>query len=712
MRNDEREDIQSEAGNASFGFHDLSSLVRRRVKLLASVIAIVITATIGVLLAQPNLYEATALIQLKPHGNNPVAIDHEVERVASKAILAPTVDLLDLRDAPEFSGSSELQRLQAWIGLSRTAPRRDTIVRALASRLKVFNVRNSLLIKVTARSVDPVKAARIANTIAEVYVRDRLEANERASARARRAIEARVAKLRRQLSAAGTQLKRSNPSKDVSGTADHLPPDRHLARDVAALIHARDATAAARARYEHARRLILEGAQAPVANILQNAAVRRLRDALTKALQRRTALQMRYGPQHPETEKSATDVARAQDALTLEINKIISRLHAAYRAAAGRQQKLEAKFAALERKISGDNAGKTTGRAIPREADAVRQFHEALLAQMKQSVETTGRQFADVRIVRSVGIAASPSTPSRMTFALFGVLGVMGASAMAFGVAFVVAFAQPRFARDADAERSFDLPQIAAFPSFDSNEDGDGGMNIVRLMTAGPDSTFAESTRALRHEIDARRDADGARVVMLTSAMAGEGTTLIASNLAHDLAMTGSKTLLVDGDLQRAQLSETLGLSGRNGLFDVLAGRATPLSAILTEQTSGVHVLPATSSESPDTSAAQLLSSRAFAAALEVYRQQFDTIVIDTPPILPVTDARLIAAQADQIALVTTWHKTPREFAKRALKLLGSNRNKIIGVVTNRVDPAEFEMQSCFDARENHHLTRKTENAA
>jgi Mrp family chromosome partitioning ATPase len=153
------------------------------------------------------------------------------------------------------------------------------------------------------------------------------------------------------------------------------------------------------------------------------------------------------------------------------------------------------------------------------------------------------------------------------------------------------------------------------------------------------------------------------------------------------MALTGCRTLLVDGDLRRGKLSNALGLANQHGLLDVLAERIGPTAPVLIDKMTGLHVMPAHCGAHDASQAPELLSSYALPRALDALKRHFDTIVIDAPPVLPVADARLIAAHVDQIAFVTTWRRTPKEIVRRSIRLFGRNQAKIAGVVVNRIDP-------------------------
>jgi polysaccharide biosynthesis transport protein len=709
-----------------FSFGDILEIVRRRAKLLFCVVFGIVAATVVASFLLPNQYEATTTVQLSPRatkiveinsviedlkGDTPT-IESEVEIVRSAAVLNRVIDILGLRSDSEFNQPSAFVTVLRKLGLARKSavvgrltatgqkskldyldegippgtidPWQDDVIAELATRLKVYRVRNTLLINISFRSKDPVKAARISNAIAEVYIRAQLTSKQRANMRATKLLDIRVEGLRNKLADAEQRLERFKATHDIFDSEGHLLVEKQLAREMEAIVLARDKTAKTRAKYDQSRRLMLEGGgRESVADVLENQTIRLLRDGLTKALRRQAELQTRYGPRHPAIEQVAADVAKAQNTLTAEVNKIIKNLHSEYIVARERQQQLEKHLGTLKATITSHKSVEANFRELQREVTATRKLYESLLSRTKQVSETTSLQFADSRLVQRASVPQSPSSPKRAKLVL---LAFAGSLALGAALVFLLEFAQPGFVRQAEIEHALDLPQIATFPEL-PNAEFAGKLRPVRLMLAAPTSAFAEATRALRHELDDCRPGVGPRIILVASALPNEGRSLVASNLAHYMALTGCRTLLIDGDLRRGKLSVALGLANQPGLLDVLAGRIAPAAPILIDKTTGLHVLPAHSGRIDTSSAPELLSSHALHRTFDELKHHFDTIVVDAPPVLPVADARLMAAHVDQIAFVTTWRRTPKEIVRRSIRLLGRNQSKIAGIVVNRIDP-------------------------
>ncbi len=170
--------------------------------------------------------------------------------------------------------------------------------------------------------------------------------------------------------------------------------------------------------------------------------------------------------------------------------------------------------------------------------------------------------------------------------------------------------------------------------------------------------------------------------------------------------------LLVDGDLRRAPLTRKLAPQRQNGLLDTLVRDLPVENAILHDTASGLYFLPATSPTPLETARPEMLSSRRMAETMHALTNQFDTIIIDSPPLLPVVDGRILADYADQIVFVMTWRQTPKQLARRALQTLGFNHDKVAGVVVNSVAGHALEDNYALGTQTSQSSSRRMQRAA
>jgi capsular exopolysaccharide synthesis family protein len=710
----------SDAGEASGPMLRLDDVVRallRRLWLIVTLPAAVVAVAIAVLLQIPNRYEAVATVQIDQRHKKIVniegvlsdlkadtpTVESEVEVIRSRAIAARVLDELGL------GSDAELAQASVFAGWLRPQPRpppatanagiSDEILAAFDSRLKVARVRNTLLIEIRYASADPAKASRIANAIADIYIRSQIETKEQATRAAAGLLDERLKSLKDKVAGAERAVEQFKAEHNIFDADGALHLERQLARETEALVRARGDAAEARSRYEQARRLLVSGESSEaIAEVLRSHTIRLLRDELAKATRREAELATKYGPRHPEMQKVAADVAKAQQELSAEVGKISRSLKVDYDAAADRVRQIEAGIETVKSAIGGAKEMQWRLRDLEREAAATRQLYEAMLQRSKQTAETLGFQVPDARRVEAAIAPLQPASPKRTQITL---VAAFGALVLAVGIVLGLELWSPGLAREEDVMRAVEAPLLTTVPNELPPAAGRSEpLRLLRAVISDAGGRIAEAIAELRHEIDRRAAAESPRVILLAASLPGEGTSVIASNLALQFARLGRRVLLVDADLRHAGLSRELAVDGHAGLAEVLACGVPAQRAMLRDARSGLHFMPAAAVLPTEARPTELLAGPRLAECLADLRACFDVIVVDAPPLLPVVDARLLADHADQIVLVMRWRHTPRELARRALALLGDNRDRLVGVVLNQAEPA---LAGRRDAPKSHH---------
>lgn len=727
---------RSQAGQDSgaFSLERMASAVRRRLPIVILVPIMLSLLSIGFAMTLPNRFDASAVVQIDPRKKSisnldgvmselkadAATVESEVEIIRSRSIALKVISILDLRNDPEFTRPSPWSRSLAALGIKeadlpelpptatvvgptvngnaitrylgpelpgQTRPMRDEVAVAFAERLKVVRVRTTLLIDIRFSAEDAVKAAKIANTIAEVYLAEQLNAKHEVTNHAAKLLEQKLETLKQQLSDRERRVAQYKSENNIFDTEGQILGEKQLARLMEQTVVARNNTAETRAKFEMAQRLTDNGdSTAGIADVLQSHTVRLLKEQLAKATGKEAELATRYGQKHPEMQKVRAEVTEAELQLKAEVERLVTNLQNEYSIARQREQELTASLDKLKsEEVQSKEAGVDL-KDLQREADTSRALYEALLTRYKQTVETQSLQLPDARIVEQADAPLFPASPKRKQIVA---IATIGGCALGIAIALLLEFMTLGIGRPEDVERVFELAHLASLPS----TAGDGGlpaepMRAMRLMLADPMSPFAEAIRALRREVDVRRAHDGARLVHVVSSLPNEGASIVASNLAHHYAMTGARVLLLDADLRRAHLTRQLAVGRQSGLAEVLARSTTFDAAILRDGATGLHFLPANGTAPVQLSPPELLASSDMKQLLGVLKQEFDVIVVDAPPLLPVLDARIVADHADQIVFVMAWRRTPKQIARRALASLGFNQNKLVGIVVNEVDGA------------------------
>ena len=713
------DDYEDEEASSAYVERALSA-VRRRLTLIA-VITVVGTA-IAALYAWTlqNYYAASAVVQVDPRQKSITKVDDvfssmrgdfasiesEVELIRSKPLLLKVIDQLNLRSDPEFGGYSgyksiakkaptnskpgSVEELLGRRGDQPRGPQRDYIVAGLADHLAIRRVRNTLLIEIKTYSSNPKKAAQISNTLADVYLRDQIQSKRSAASLASDLLEEKLNKLRKELGQAETAIERFKAKHQIFEDGNLRLGKSKLARLMEQTIQARNATAAARAKYDQAQSVLDSGRDnGDLADVLKNATITRIKEQLSKARRRRAELATKYGARHPDMKQSIADVREAERQLDDEINRLVSNVSNEYDVARAREKQLLKDLSQLKTQQSATDEVSVELAELKRTAENTRQVYQTLLSRYKSTTETQNMQLPDVRVVERANIALEPSGPNRKRFVILAFIGFIGASLL---LVLALEFITPGFSRPEDAERALEVAHLSSIPSLEDRTGPDfNPMHALRMIIAEPRSAYSEAIRNIRRELDVKLAHRTSRTIAIASSLPEEGTETIASNIAHHYAMTRNRVLLIDGDMRRASLTRRLAPQRDSGLLEVLWHGQSPDQTILRDQSTGLHFLPAMGPSPLEPASPELLASPHMGHMLAHLRGQFDTIIFDMPPLLPVIDGRILADYADQIVFSITWRKTPKQLAKRALHLLGPNQNKVAGVVVNQIEPSALE---------------------
>jgi capsular exopolysaccharide synthesis family protein len=220
---------------------------------------------------------------------------------------------------------------------------------------------------------------------------------------------------------------------------------------------------------------------------------------------------------------------------------------------------------------------------------------------------------------------------------------------------------------------------------------------LLRYAIVDPISQFAEEIRSIRFVLQHAARGRSIRVISITSAVSGEGKTTIAANLAQSLAILGLKVVLVDGDLRSPQLSRALCPSARSGVLEVALSELPLSQALLFDPITRLAVLP-TSLLKDVTLLTEFASSDGMSSILAELREQFDVVIVDSPPLLPVVDGRALAELSDAVIMTASWNRTPVSILHRAVELLEPVRDRVLGVALTRVNFGRLKLYESDDS--------------
>src|SRR5579875_809630 len=430
----------------------------------------------------------------------------------------------------------------------------------------------------------------------------------------------------------------------------------------------------------------------PLPYFLDDEGIQKLQAALLDARAQRAALAARLGPNHEQMVQLGRQEAELAQQLTGLVQKHVAGVRQQYDAAKLREEALHRKLDELERSAIALAELGARYDLLKSDVDTAHTLHESLLQQQVQTAVNSELAASNVRVVERAEVPLKPSKPN---VPLFLALGLLAGVAAAVGTAFGCEHFDRSVKSSDEVEGLLQLPTLAAIPNFHLVREGRGrpttaaghapvGEDGAELVVhREPRSAVAEAFRSLRTAVLFSTPDAPPKVILVTSAGAGEGKAVVCLNLATALAEGGARVLLLDADLRRPGCHRALGVPAEPGLSSVLTGQADVARATHALDALRIAVIPA---GPPPPNPAELVSSARMRALLDHLREAYDFVVIDAPPVLPVTDAVVLAREADGVALVVKGQDTPRDFVRRARDHLVLANAHLLGAVVNNVD--------------------------
>lgn len=709
----------------------LRVLKRRRGVIALTTFAFVTAAMLFIILASPQ-YTATATILIDPRRSsvadndsgqqktsNPASDEATVNSQAvllqSPAILRRVVDQLNLGNDPEFGGrTSLLAPVMRLLTPARPAVAEQTaedIAEAKAisflgtKRLKVARDGTTFVVNVNATSESPEKAAKIANAVTDAYFAEQVQSKFDTRKIAATWFDQQLQALKAKVQESDHAVEEYRARNNLTLTQGVTVNDQQLTDLNNKLIDAHVQTAEARAKFEQVENIAKTKADpGTMEQALASDLITRLRTQYADVAKSLADVSSKYGPQHPLVLNARAQLRETKRLIDEEVHRILESTRQAYKVAQSREDALTASLSHLKNTSNESGLEQVRLRELQREADANRTLYESFLARYKETSAQETLALPDARLVSRADVPIQPSFPkSTLILAAAGMLGIGFGSVLAF----LLDSADHRVKSLRHAEEVTGVPTLAAIPVIGTRElsnranRGRAALesydpNAVQLLPTAmqpplmryvldePTSLFAESVRAVRLAIQRAARHGPAKSIVVTSSIDGEGKTTLAANLALSIAALGHRTILVEGDLRNPEMSRSLCPQAKVGVVEVALGQAPFDKALFVDRPTGLAVLP--SPPRPRGAANEFVFSDAMRNMLDRLRTHFDCVIIDSPPLVPLVDARALGEIADQVLLTIRWDATPRDVVAQALETLAPIQGHLLGTVLTRVD--------------------------
>ncbi|MXO62538.1 GumC family protein [Qipengyuania oceanensis] len=667
---------------------------RRRYKTILACVLLCLALAAAYSMLAPKTYNARSTVMLTPQTS--LLVD------GSGAQAQPTMMSGELVDTQiEIIGSRDMsEKVARSLGLDAgmASEEKRELIDRLRENVAAERTGESYAITISVDAGDPQQAAMLANEYArqftgweEMSVRDRHDQE-------REDVRQRLAELREQAQADTQALQQYRIANNLLTTTGTSLTEQEISNYNFEVTKARAEAAEDQARLNTALGQLRSGSAGDdVGEALESSVVASLRTQEAEVARQVANMSGRYGANHPELRRAQNELTQIRSQIQAEIGRVISNLRAKQAVSSQRLASLNSSLSSARGKLSENNAAMVGLSELERSAVASQEIYETYLNRFKALVAAEGTEKPNAQILTFAQAPLSPRSPDlQLNLALALVIGL--------GLGIIVAYAREALFQGInsahDVETKLNENFLASIPLLQSVDPGNP--HAVAAVRDDPKSIFTESFRALHTSIS-QATRGKSQVIAITSALPGEGKTITACCLAHVLATSGRRTVLIDCDLRRRGISRLLDLRAeQKGLIEILSGES-PLDV---EQLVGDRVFCVIPLKGSDDEPEQLLTGDAFVRLLDTLREHFDNIILDLPPVLPMASTRVLASRADAVVLTAQWHKTSSFAIKAARKRLPDDQVNVVGVALNQVD---LRKKNFFDRTDSTYYYRQYE---
>jgi polysaccharide biosynthesis transport protein len=629
---------------------------------------------------------------------DPTELDTEVRILKSDLLALQVVRELGLDKAAKNSNSNGDLNLTS-DATNLDSPTTSAMLGGFKSGLTVNLLPNTRIIEIRYSSPDKELAANAVNTLISTYEEQNFKTRYESTMQASDWLSKQLADLQMKVETSQEKLVKFQKEHEILGTDEK----QNIITDKLEELN-KELTAAESTRMEKqaAYELMQSGDPDTVAAAAIGASTTpNGGSSLLEKLQAQEAdlriqaaqLGTQFGPSYPKVQQMNMQLKEVTAQIQVQTKKVFESVRDDYMAALHREKMLSAALDKQKQQANALNESSIEYSLLNRDVETNRTLYEGLLQKLKEAGVTAGLRSTNIRKVDQARVPTYPSSPNIPRNLAFGF--ALGLST-GIGLAFLLEAVDNTVRTPEQAQVISGLPSLGMIP-LGSRQTAQlansaakrlalaASKEVVELVSqARPQSQMAESYRALRTSVLLASIGAPPKTILITSALPQEGKSTTSINCAIVLAQKDSRVLLIDADLRRPSIHKTLGLGPKMGLSDVLTGNATLQQVIMRSPVSpSLFILPA---GTPPPNPAELLASSNMRDILAALREQYDHIVIDTPPTLSVTDAVVMSPSADAVILVIRSGQTTKQALRRSRELLMRVNARVAGVLLNAVD--------------------------
>ena len=705
--------------------------LRRHVPLILGTVLAVNVVSVGAVMLIPPRYNATAMVMIDPAdprvlqipsvakslpdwvvGDNSV-MTTQINVLKSPELVARVIDALGLQKDPELQpGMSLLGQVRGWVSnlwigaalspwLPAPAPagrqaELEAMVHRFLARLSVGQQGNSRMISISYTSRDPAHAALVANGVARQYIESQVAYKTEVTERAYRWVSERVAEQRRQLETAENDVAKYMAANGLVRTPTGAVDAQQLSGLQAELVAARADRAAKEARLAQLReREAGRGGYESLPEVGSSRIIEVLQQQAAAVHAQEAKRLATYGPNHPAVLEAQAQSQNIDQRISQEAANIARGIADDAARARIRVKAMEQTLAGSKEQYAGSERAMVGLNELSRVAAAKSAMYQTMLGRLAEIGEQRGLIEPDARLMVPAVV------PQDRAFPKIGIIlgsGFAGSLILGIGLAAVAEHMDRGLRTPRQVEQMLGLQNLALVPRVRRTRRLGQPHNH---MLSRPQSAYAEAIRALYLGIERACERGPVQVLMITSTWPGEGKTTLAISLGAMLARCGRRVVVVDLDLRNPSVAQALGCPVNAGLLEYVE-RGDRLDDVV-QTAPGEMLLNVIATRAPVANPADVLGSARLRELIVELRERYDTVVLDLPPALGVTDVLAIAALADAALFVVRWGTTTDAAAVNAITALEKAGIEIVGCVLTQVDLQQHALYSYHDAGEYYH---------
>jgi len=696
-------------------------ILKHRWTIAAFFTVIVVIVTVGSFLAEP-VYRGTAQILIERESPKILSLPDvmalntsdrdyyqtQYEMLKSRSLAERIVKRLDLIHHPNFTPRKKKKSAEASEDTSLTS---TWLTNAFLARVVIEPVKNSRLVNVSFESKDPKLAAKAANTLAEEYILQNLELHSQLSQEASKWLWSEILEQRSKLEESEAALQKYKVDHGIIAIEEKetITPQK-LAELNSEALAAQNQRAELETKVRQVESLSNEGKSLEsIPEVLNNPFIQDLKNKQASLIQEHAELSSKYGPKHPQMIRLQSELGTVQDQINNEVDKIVNSIRIQYQVARAKEADLKSAFEDQKEEALDLSRKSVQYNILKREADTNRQMYEQMMKRLRETSISEEIDSTNIRIVDYAEEPRAPIRPKKRTNVLLAAL--IGLS-LGIGLAFFFEYLDTSIKTPEEIEKNLNLPFLGTVPAI--KIPGASRKTIDELIVLDhPHSTPAESFRLIRTGILLSTAERPPKSILVTSAAPFEGKTLNSVNLALTMAQSGSRTILIDSDMRKPRIHAIFNVENDHGLTDLLTSDMNPESIIQPTSDPNLFILPA--GKTPP-NPAELLSSEKMRKIIHTLSDRFERIILDSPPLIAVTDGVILSSLTEGTILVIQAGRTGKESVRRAAKVLQDVGARILGVILNNLEFKDYRYgyyyPYYYQHRYHYYHTETTETSA